>query len=150
MGLFLEVIVPVFIEFNGLHDFLLLPADLKLDFGRPIWIDIDLGLLERLKNFATDLNSQGTTPDGVHESGSESQVINIARSVAVSTDYVAITATAGHVSGVDPAIKASCSSMNLGVSLKADDREGMYRYICTPPLGNNFLGSCWKGGVKHI
>ena len=150
MGLFLEI-VPVFIEFNGLHDFLLLPADLKLDFGRPIWIDIDLGLLERLKNFATDLNSQGTTPDGVHESGSESEVINIARSVAVSTDYVAITATAGHVRGVDPAIKASCSSMNLGVSLKADDREGMYRYICNlPPLGNNFLGSCWKGGLKHI
>lgn len=124
-------------------DFLLLPADLKLDFGRPIWIDIDLGLLERLKNFATDLNSQETTPDGVRES----EVINIARSVAVSTDYVAITATAGHVSGVDPVIQASCSSLNLGVSLKADDREGIYRYICNPP-GNNFLGSCWKGWLK--
>ena len=90
-------------------------------------------MLERLKNFAADLSIQQTTLDGDHESGSKSELVNIVRSVAVSTDYVAITATAGQDREVDPAIKTSCSSMNLGVSLKADDREGIHLYISMPP-----------------
>ncbi|CAB4036952.1 Hypothetical predicted protein, partial [Paramuricea clavata] len=105
------------------------PADLKLDFGRPIWIDVDLGLLERLKDFTTDLNMQETKLDNEHQTSSESDLMNIVRSVAISTDYVAITATAGQDMEIDPVVKVSCSSMNLGVSLKADEREDFCQRI---------------------
>ncbi|CAB4027069.1 Hypothetical predicted protein [Paramuricea clavata] len=105
------------------------PADLKLDFGRPIWIDVDLGLLERLQDFSTDLNMQETKLDNEHQTSSESDVMNIVRSVAISTDYVAITATAGQDMEIDPVVKVSCSSMNLGVSLKADEREDFCQRI---------------------
>ena len=101
------------------------PADLKLDFGRPIWIDIDLGLLERLKHFTTDLYIEPTTLDSVDEPSSDSEVVSFIRSAAISTDYVAITLTAGQDSEVDATVKMSCASTNLGVSLKTDERQGM-------------------------
>jgi hypothetical protein len=117
-------------------------ADLKLDFGRPIWIDVDLGLLERLKVFTTDLIMQETKLDSEHQTSSESDMMNIVRSVAISTDYVAITATAGQDMEIDPVVKVSCSSMNLGVSLKADERKGnsvwakIFCYVSLNSIGN--------------
>lgn len=117
-------------------------ADLKLDFGRPIWIDVDLGLLERLKLFTTDLIMQETKLDSEHQTSSESDMMNIVRSVAISTDYVAITATAGQDMEIDPVVKVSCSSMNLGVSLKADERKGnsvwakILCYVSLNSIGN--------------
>ena len=99
-------------------------ADLKLDFGRPIWIDIDLALLERLNDFVSDLNKQQMNLDSGRAKNSDTEMMNIVRSVAISTDYVAITATAGEDRKIDPMVKVSCSSMNLGVSLKADERQG--------------------------
>jgi hypothetical protein len=95
-----------------------------LDFGRPIWIDVDLALLDRLNDFASDLNMPQTKLDSGHRNNSDSEMTNIVRSVAISTDYVAITATAGQDREIDPLVKVACSSMNLGASLKADQRQG--------------------------
>ena len=117
------VLVDLYLRVN--NNVLLLPADLKLDFGRPIWMDVDLGLLEKLKDFTTDLNMEHTELENDGESSSDSEITSIIRSVAISTDYVAITAIAGRDRKVDPTVKVSCSSMNLGVSLKADHREGI-------------------------
>ncbi len=99
-------------------------ADLKLDFGRPTWINVDLGLLEKLNDFTTDLNIQETKLDSDRQTYSDSKMMTIVRSVAISTDHVAVTAIAGQDREIDPVVKTSCSSMNLGVSLKADEREG--------------------------
>ena len=128
-------------------------ADLKLDFGRPIWIDIDLALLERLNDFASDLNMEQTKLDSGRANNSDTEMMNIVRSVAISSDYVAITATAGEDRKIDPMIKVSCSSMNLGVSLKGDERQGktacfpkeflkIHQYFMTNLYFRRFLPAC--------
>lgn len=100
-------------------------ADLKINFGRPIWIDIDLLMMKKLKDFTSELFSQNASVDGEPSSNSTKDTACVVRSLAVSTDYISITVTAGHDFMIDPSVKVSCISMNLGICLKVEERAGI-------------------------
>ena len=116
-------------------------ADLKLDIGRPIWIDIDLDLLKRLICFTTDLWPRERETDLTE---STSQPTSGVRSMAVSTNYVACTLIAGGSHDSAPSVKLSSSSFNLGVSFKAQDEGNPFRlYIKLIRVQINFYkGVC--------
>lgn len=99
-----------------------------MDFGRPTWIDVDLGLLDRLKHFTNDLNVHKSKMDVDCQNNSDLDIMKVVRSVAMSTDYVAVTAISGQDIKVDPVVKISSSSLNLGVSFKTDERKGRLCY----------------------
>ena len=100
----------------------LFPADLKLDFGRPMWIHIDLDLLKRLICFSENL-----LPRQKSQTGNPSELGNGVRSMALSTNYVAVTLIAGDSHDATPFVKSSFSSLNLGVSLKIQDEGNTLR-----------------------